>query len=248
MATVVFEHSDRSGSMRLGEALLAHGHRLNVQRLHEGGEVPIDLDDVDAVLTCGGAPSATDDSLPWLEAEMAFLRAAHEADIPVLGICLGSQILGRALGGTVTKMKGGMELGWHEVTLTPVGCEDPLHAGIGWTTVQPHWHGDEVSTLPDGARLLASSKQCAHQCWAVGQRTYGIQYHPEIREDTLIRWAEDDPKALSAAKMSMDQLRQDNETHYAAAARLADRLFESIALLLMPLDRRYAGIAKDLHH
>jgi GMP synthase (glutamine-hydrolysing) len=164
-----------------------------------------------------------------------------------VGLCLGSQLLGRALGGTVSRLEA-PEVGWHEVTLTPTGCEDPLHAGIAWTSVQPHWHQDHVSELPAGARLLSSSTRCPTQAWAVGLRTYGFQYHPEIEASAMERWAEQDPDMLRAGGLTLDQLRQQTETHYPTCARLADRLFQSIALLLIPVDRRYQGIVKDLHH
>ncbi|MHC5005346.1 MAG: type 1 glutamine amidotransferase [Planctomycetota bacterium] len=248
MGTVVFEHSASAGSARLGQTLRDFGHRLHVVRLHEGDHVPPDLDDVDAVVTCGGASSCNDGSLEWLEPELAFLRDAHETGRPVVGICLGSQLLARALGGTVEPMSGGIEAGWHAVSLTPAGREDPLHAGIAWTSIQPHWHREEVSALPDGARVIASSERCTNQVWAIGLRTYGFQYHPEIDEHALERWAGEDPDGLRESGLTVEQLRQQTAEHYPACARLTQRLFEAIALLLMPTDRRYTGLVKDLHH
>ncbi len=248
MAIVVFEHSELTGSLRLGEVLRDLGHRLRVIKLHRGDPLPIDLDDVDGVITCGGGSSANDEQLPWLTGEMEYLRRAAEGDLPVVGLCLGSQILARALGGSVGSLDGGIELGWHPVKLSPVGREDPLHAGIAWSSYQPHWHREEVNELPPGARVLASSERCKIQTWSLGLRTYGFQYHPEIREDSLDVWAEDEPAAMREAGVTVDQLRQQTARHYPTCERLSSRLFEAIAMLLMPVDRRYQGLAKDVHH
>src|SRR5688572_9963137 len=121
MSILIFEHSDSTGSERLGETLRDYGHRLNVLRLHDGDDVPPDLDSVDGIITCGGPQSAYDDSIAWLAPQMALLRQARQIDMPIVGVCLGSQILARALGGVVEKLPGGIEFGWHQVTLNAVG-------------------------------------------------------------------------------------------------------------------------------
>ena len=168
MSILVFEHCDTCGAERLSETLREYGARLNVLQLHSGDAVPTALDDVDAIITTGGPQAAYDDSIPWLTAEMNLLRQANALALPIIGLCLGNQILARALGGTVEKMAGGIEFGWHEVKLNPVGREDPLHAGIAWNSVQFHHHRDHVSQLPPGARLLSSSAKCKTQAWAMG--------------------------------------------------------------------------------
>jgi GMP synthase-like glutamine amidotransferase len=142
---LVLEHSDSAPSQRLGERLIQYGHRLRVRRLHRGDELPANLSGIDGVITCGGEQSATDDGLSWLAGEMELLRAAHGHALPIVGICLGSQILARSLGGEVTRMARGIELGWHSVALNPVGFEEVLHAGIAWSSMQPLWLRDEVS-------------------------------------------------------------------------------------------------------
>ena len=248
MSILVFEHSNDTGSERLGETLRDYGHRLRFIRVHEGDEVPPDLDDVDGIISCGGPQSAYDDSHEWLEPQMSLMRQANEIGMPIVGICLGSQILGRALGGKVEMLPGGIEFGWHEVKLNPVGREDPVHAGIAWESMQFHHHRDYVSQLPPGARLLSSSAQCKSQAWAMGLRTYAFQYHPEVTIETIERWAADEPEALREANITLDRLREETEEHFPAFLRLSQRLFESIALFLMPVDRRYRGLVKDLHH
>lgn len=247
MAILVFEHSDRSGVGRFGHALRNYGHKLRIVRLHLNEPIPVDLDDVDGVVSCGGPDSANDDSLPWIERELELLRTAAEADMPVVGLCLGSQLLARALGGDVGVMDQ-PEVGWHEVRLSPVGREDPIYAGVAWNSRQAHWHHDHVLSPPAGARVLASSSSCKVQAWARGLRCYAFQYHPEIDQNGIDAFAADDPQALQQSGLTLEELRKQTQKHYPTFARLADRLFESIALLLMPVDRRYRGLVKDLHH
>ncbi len=247
MSIVILEHSPSTGAMRLAAALRDYGHRLRVIELHAGAAVPADLDDTDGIVSTGGNYSA-DDSEPWLAPEMKLLRLADEAQLPVIGICLGSQVLARALGGEVGPMEGGIELGWHEVALTPAGAEDPLYAGIAWTSMQFHWHQDQVTKMPDGARVLATSQRCRTQAWACGLRTYGFQYHPEVYADTPAAWAARHPDDLLKAGITLDQLKSWTAESYPTFERLSCRLFESIALLLVPSDRRYKGLVKDLHH
>lgn len=252
MAILVFEHSDSTGTERLGETLRDFGQRLRIVQLHHGDDVPPDLDDVDGIISCGGPQSAYDDSHDWLEPQMALMRQAHALEMPVLGLCLGSQILARAMGGKVGKMPasggGGIEFGWHEVKLTPVGREDPLHFGIAWESMQFHHHRDHASQLPPGAKLLASSVKCKNQAWCIGLRSYGIQYHPELTVKTIEQWMGEEPEALQESGITAEQLRAQTQQHFAAFERLTQRMFEQIALFLMPVDRRFGGLVKDLHH
>ena len=123
MATLVFEHSQNVGCDRLGETLRDHGHRLEFVRLHKGDPVPDSLENIDAVITCGGAFNIQDNP-DWLEPQMDLLRQANALALPIVGICLGSQILAAALGGEVGKLESGVQLGWHEVKLNHIGRED----------------------------------------------------------------------------------------------------------------------------
>jgi len=248
MAILIFEHSNTSGAERLGTTLRDYGQRLRFVRLHEGDDVPVDLDNVDGIISCGGPQAAYDDSQEWLRPQMELMRQANEFGMPIVGLCLGSQILARALGGKVEMMPGGIEFGWHEVKLSPVGREDSIHTGLPWNVMVFHHHRDYVAELPPGARLLASSSQCKNQAWALGLRSYGFQYHPEVTLNTIETWMREEPEALREANITPEQLREQNRKSFPAFERLTQRLFESIALFLMPVDRRYQGIVKDLHH
>lgn len=253
MSILIFEHSDTTNAERLAITLNDYGHRLKIVKLHHrgmvgGGDlVPPDLDDVDGIISCGGPQAAYDDSIDWLEPQMALMRQAHAMDMPIVGLCLGCQLLARALGGTVEKNPAGLEFGWHDVSLTPVGREDMIHTGIGWTTTLFHHHRDHISKLPPMGRLLASSAQCKVQAWTAGLRSYGFQHHPEVTVDTIERWCAKEPETLEEAGIALEELRDQTRQYAAAFERVTERLFESIALLLMPVDRRY-GLARDLIH
>jgi len=241
---LVIEHSEAAGIGRLADILSRYAHRTRVIRLHRGDALPVDLDDVDGVISCGGPQSANDDDAA-LKAEMKLLRAAHERAMPVLGLCLGSQLLAKALGGEVGALPGNaLEIGWHPVKLTAIGREDPLFAGIGWTTEQLHWHGEAVTKLPPGARLFALSDACPIQAWGAGLRTYAIQYHPEWTDVELRNTIETSSQELVKAGVNRDTLLRESETRWPEATRLAERLFESWILFVAPVDRRYAGLAK----
>ncbi len=250
MAIIVLEHSESAGCRRLGQTLRDHGHRLRVIEVHGSDSVPVDLHDVDGVISCGG-PQSLQGSEPWLAREMDLLKVAHAEALPVVGICLGSQILGKALGGEVGRVEeedGGIELGWHEVCLTDVGQEDPILSGQPWRSMQVHWHREHLQTPPPGARVLACSQRSPVQAWALGLRTYGFQYHPEVDENSIKSWAAEEPQALQEARITIERLNEETRRYYPAFERLSDRLFELMALYLMPADRRIAGLARDLHH
>ena len=96
--------------------------------------------------------------------------------------------------------------------------------------------------------FFIESQSTPVQCWAVGLRTYGFQYHPEILPETVARWGREHPDSLAEAGLEAKQLEEQTQQHYPACHRVTERLFELIALLLMPADQRNRGVVKDLHH
>ncbi|HMN95944.1 MAG TPA: type 1 glutamine amidotransferase [Phycisphaerales bacterium] len=248
---LVLEHSasDTLGTMH--EVLTSLAHRLRICRLHRGERLPEDLDDIDGIIALGGPGSANDPS-PTTQRELELFRTADAMGLPLLGICLGSQLLAKAFGGTVSPLRDGPEIGWREVRLTPVGREEPLFAGIAWGSMQFHWHHDEVASPPPGARVLASSDRCAVQAWGLGLRVYGIQYHPELDEQRIHRMIREGAHELSGSgggeRVDSNALLGATREHLPAMQRLARRLFEQWALFVAPIERRYRGIVKDLVH
>lgn len=242
MAIIVFQHHDIGVPGRLGVTLRDHALRLDIRKLHEGDPIPPDLDNVTGVVSLGGPQNVGDpeDKAPWMARELEFLREAHERSIPVVGICLGAQMVAAALGGQVGPMEQ-PEIGFHTIRLTPAGHTETMLAGIAWDSLQFCHHGQEVKQLPGAAVALASSKRCKIQAFKVGMRTYGIQYHFEADQPIIRRLVAEARDDLHRAGYTEDEIDQQVEKNYAAFARLADRLCVNIAAYLMPTGR-LAGV------
>jgi GMP synthase (glutamine-hydrolysing) len=241
MAIIVFQHGSNVGPGRFGVTLRDHGFTLDIRRLNltaaQGGKpVPKDYDNVEGVLSLGGAQNIGE-PYPWLEHEAAFIKGAHERQLPVVGICLGSQLIAHALGGVVAPMDT-PEVGFHDVTLNTAGQIDTLMAGIAWTSPQFCSHGYEVKQLPPGATLLASSKACKVQTFRVGLRTIGFQFHPECDRLGIDELSTGCSLMPRVGLTKADVLSQ-ADRHYEMFARLADRLAVNLATYLFPLQRRH---------
>lgn len=123
---------------------------------------------------------------PHLRDEIECIQAALDRDIPILGICLGSQLLAAALGAEVYPGKT-KEIGWHEVSLTATGQADPILGRLGASETIFQWHGDTFD-LPTGAVHLASSALYANQAFRYGSKAYGLQFHLEVDKPMIERW------------------------------------------------------------
>ncbi len=237
MAILIIEHSNLTGAHRLGERLLKDGHRLVTVRVHLGEQLPSDLDELDGVISCGGPQSPLSTDEPWMEQELALLKEANEREIPVLGICLGCQLLARALGGNVAELDT-PEYGWHDLNLTPQGRECVLFAGQPWFGKQLQWHAFGVTELPADSTLLASSSDCKVQAWSNGINTFGIQFHPECSRDTITAWIDDDSRLLHDKNISKDELEQQSDDLYPEYERLTNRFYDAVSQILMPVHNR----------
>ena len=135
------------------------------------------------VLLGGPVGAYDDDNYPFLEVEKALVRARVAKQRPLLGICLGAQVIAAALGAHVYPART-KEIGWSRVQLTPAGADSPLQA---LTEPVLHWHGDTFD-LPDGAVHLASTPDCPNQAFALGSHTLGLQFHAEVSGDAQAAW------------------------------------------------------------
>ena len=188
MRVAVFQHlaCEHPGIWR--EFLQEDGAEVVTSELDAGDPVP-SLDGMDALLVFGGPMNVDQhDRFPWLAAETAAIRDAVLGRLPVFGVCLGGQLLARALGAPVTR-NAIPEVGLLDIELTPAGAADPLFAG--WPSRAPvvQWHSDTFA-LPAGATLLATSPACRHQAFRFGDRAYGLQFHPEVTAGMVTEWAD----------------------------------------------------------
>jgi len=139
------------------------------------------------VVVMGGPMSVTQCcELPFLQREIQWLRLALQHKTPILGLCLGGQLLAKSLGAKVAPNPE-PEVGWHSVELTSAGEMDPLLSDTPSPALVCQWHGDTFE-LPAGAVLLASSPVCRHQAFRFGSLAWGFQFHPEVNGELLAAW------------------------------------------------------------
>lgn len=250
MAIVVLQHADSDGIGRLGPILRDHGHALDIRRLDlspmQGGRpVPPDYDNVSGVISLGGPMNVGDAGVPggWMDAELAYLKGAHERGLPLIGICLGAQMIAKSLGGEVGPMETPGEFGFNEVNVTVPGQTETMMAGIQWSSRQWQAHGQEIKKLPDGAALLATGKLCKVQAFKLGLRTYGFQYHFESDRadiDTFLAdaWSR---QLMEKLGLTAGDVTRQAEEHYAMFERLGNRLCGNMATYLFPSATRLRG-------
>lgn len=202
---VVYVHEEREGPVLLGDALRAGGYELmqRMRRVEPGDE------DAELVVVMGGFMGVYDaDRYPFLHDELRVLRTRLQRDAPVIGVCLGAQLLAAAGGSRVFKGAAGTELGVFPVMLTDEGMKDTVFGTLPRTTEVAHWHGDTFDPIP-GATLLASSDRYQWQAFKLG-RSYGVQFHPELDVETFGRWLDDAPDDVHASGRYVEALRQDD--------------------------------------
>jgi GMP synthase-like glutamine amidotransferase len=170
-----------------------------------GAPVPTRLpDDVDGLVVLGGAMAAWEDErAPWLPAERELLASSVAAGRPVLGVCLGGQLLALACGGTVERAAVA-EVGVTELTLTGAAAADPLFAVLPQGAPVGQYHQDAIGALPAGAVHLASTEVCRHQAFRLGESAWGVQFHPEIDAGIIATWLPDDPEPVTRSGATVD--------------------------------------------
>ncbi len=242
MAILVFQHEPMEHAAQLGDVLTKHGHTLRVVRFYDGGQVPNDLDDVDGLVIMGGNMNVDEtEKHPYLLPEMAFIKRVHEANKPVIGVCLGAQLIAVALGGEVGPMDK-VEIGFKPIKQSFFGTIDTIYAGIPWDHIQFHWHGQEVKKTPPGGTPLplTGSAGCKVQSFKVGMTTYGFQYHFEYDRAELEEMFTD---SFIREHVTVEELRAQVDQHYENYRRLGDRLCERLAMCLFPVSRRVRSSA-----
>jgi GMP synthase (glutamine-hydrolysing) len=172
---LVLQHVDAEGLGHFEPLLRERG--IAIRWVRPAMAVPA-LHGVDGVIALGGPMGVYEaDRHPRLTEEIALLAAARDRELPILGICLGSQLLAAALGARVTRAAE-RELGWFDVTRAPAGEDDPVLGPLATRFPALHWHGD-VFELPAGAIALASSAQTACQAFRHGRNAWGLLFHLE---------------------------------------------------------------------
>ena len=186
----------------LAERCEAGGHDLVEWNPGAGEPMPAPLGEFDAVAVFGGGMNVRDtERLPWLRAEIELLREALQDDVPVLGVCLGAQLLAAAAGADVRRSPS-PEIGWFDVSRTPEGELDPILGRLPSRFLAYEWHSYAFA-LPAGSVMLAYSAACP-QAFRLGRSAWGVQFHPEVLPEIVREWALDYESDADAIAMGFD--------------------------------------------
>lgn len=191
-------------------------------------DVPADglpSDHGDFLLVMGG-PMSVNDPDPWIADELAFIRRAVESGVPYLGVCLGSQLLAKAMGGRVCKGPA-VEIGFTRITPTDAGRSDALFAGAPDPLDVFEWHGEGIE-LPPRAVALASSKRFPVQAFRVGPRAAGLLFHIEIEDAGIASLCAHCPDDLARGGADAAALQRDAARHLPNLHRWARRIVTSL--------------------
>lgn len=213
---VVFRFSQTEGPGYLGEFLTQKGILWTQINVDAGDSVPEDINGYSGLVLMGG-PMSVNDTLPWIPGVLAFIRQALEQDVPVLGHCLGGQLMSRALGGTVSQNPV-KEIGWGGVSKAGHNPAPDWLGNLPPSFEVFQWHGETFS-IPDGAERLLESAFCANQAFLLNDRHLGLQCHIEMTASMIEAWcrAGADEIAQAAASPAVQQ-------PAAMQANLAERL------------------------
>ncbi len=220
----IFRHNASEGAGYFSDFLERHGIPFHIVKLDQGEAVPGSLDNISALVFMGGAMSVNDD-IDWIAAELNLIRMAIAADMPVLGHCLGGQLISKALGGKITTNPV-KELGWLPVQKQNNAVADDWLTGLPDSFTAFHWHGETFS-IPDGATNILASQHCPNQAFVIGN-TLAMQCHIEMKAEMVIKWATIHAADIASATDTIQTYEQQVES-----------LDEKIAVLQSHADKLY---------
>ncbi|MDP1864254.1 MAG: type 1 glutamine amidotransferase [Thiobacillus sp.] len=223
---LIFRHSPTEGPGYFTTFLDRHSIPWQLVRIDAGDTIPNTLNGVSGVCLMGG-PMSVNDDLPWIPPVLSLIRQAVAADIPVIGHCLGGQLMAKALGGTVGPTPD-KEIGWGDVRITHHIAARPW---LGEAT-QPlpafHWHG-ETFTLPPGAVRILESAYCANQAYVLNERHIGMQCHVEMTPELIASWCENGADEINASNspgvQSPEIIQADMAARTAQLHQVADKIY-----------------------
>jgi len=228
----VFQHIECEDLGTFAEVLAARDFHAAYIRLFASDSVPTDWSRAAALIFLGGPMSVNDEArYAYLTAEKAIIRSGLEHGTPMLGVCLGAQLIACAAGSRV--FPGARpEIGWAPMSLTMEGRQDPLLAPLAQLAAVFHWHG-ETFDLPHGAARLAFSALTMNQAFRLGRSAYGLQFHLEVDAPMIEAWIRAYPNDLGAdAEATTRRIVGETGTHVAplrmAAAEAMHRFLDVV--------------------
>jgi GMP synthase (glutamine-hydrolysing) len=227
MIVAVLHNLDDAFTGHAGPALRAAGIELDERFLKEGDWLPA-LEDVDGLLVLGGDQSVRDIAdEPLLTAETDLLREAVARELPVLGVCLGAQLLAHALGGSVSRLPRRM-VAWTPIEPLTAAAGDPVLGALPEGAFALHWNEDGFEPPPGAVELLRRCGTTA-EAFRYGDRAWGVQFHPEVDPESLEGWYRTGYQELSQAGVTEAQARAADAVHLSGQRALSEALFGGFA-------------------
>jgi GMP synthase (glutamine-hydrolysing) len=217
MRVVAFRHVPFEDLGLIHASLEERGLAVEFADLYREGAALPDVSNAAGLIFMGGPMSANDD-LPYLRQELQLIRQAVVRAQPVLGVCLGAQLIAKALGARVYRNPV-KEIGWFDIHLTDAARQDALFAGLEGTETVFQWHG-ETFDLPAGAVWLAQSDGCRNQAFRVAANVYGLQFHLEVTPEMIADWCTQDANCGDVRELTSPIDPHCNATHLAHLSRL----------------------------
>ncbi len=221
----VLQHHAVENLGTIADALEGAALAWQYVRVHEGQPVPSEMKGAGGLIVMGGPMGVYQtERYPFLRDEMALINDAIKQNRPVLGVCLGAQIVAAALGAKVDRNPRGKEIGWHPIRLEAAASDDRLMRGLPETITPFHWHGD-IFDLPAGAVSLASSDKTPCQAFRYGEKTYAFQFHFEVTALSVVAMAEAFVKDLNRENILAAEMIANSDRHAAPIEQIADAVF-----------------------
>ena len=230
MKAVALKNITIEGPGLLGDLLLDSGWELEIIDLYAGEPAPKNLSGIDMLIVLGGPMNVYEtEKYPFLRNELELIEEGYRKDIPVIGFCLGSQLMAVALGAEVKKNPA-KELGWYDIALTEEGKSHPLFEDMPESFPIFQWHGDTFN-IPVGAKHLATSELCRNQCFSYGN-SLAMQFHPEVKKSDIYDWVDAYSEELTA-EMGPDaanRIKEETENIYTGSRMMAEKLLRKLLL------------------
>lgn len=239
---LVFQHVAAEPLGTLDPLIRRRGHRIRFVNFEREPDAQPQVDRYHGLIVLGGPMNVEDQATrPHLRTELNTIEAMLKQGKPVLGICLGAQLLAHALGASVCRLPVG-EIGWHRLQLTEAGRADPVLAPLTNDASVFQWHGQRFE-IPDGAEHLARTDTCEPQAFRWGSNAYGLQFHLEMDAPLIERWLQnpayrEELDTLHGAT-GIATIRAMTTAHIAGMQQHADAVFNGFLDLIGRPKRRY---------